>query len=71
MRLLGISAAFALLLGGIAEARHAPPAGPPAKELAMPKLEKDGRILQACRGCGCRGGAGYRLANGKCAPRER
>lgn len=23
-----------------------------------------------CRGCGCRGGAGYRLANGKCAGRR-
>lgn len=24
----------------------------------------------ACKGCGCRGGAGYRLANGKCAGRR-
>lgn len=24
----------------------------------------------ACRGCGCRGGAGYRLPNGKCAGRR-
>ncbi len=27
-------------------------------------------IEPVCSGCGCRGGAGYRLANGKCAPRR-
>jgi hypothetical protein len=24
----------------------------------------------ACSGCGCRGGGGYRLPSGKCAPRR-
>lgn len=27
-------------------------------------------LMKACSGCGCRGGGGYRLSNGKCAPRR-
>lgn len=27
-------------------------------------------IEPVCSGCGCRGGAGYRLPSGKCAPRR-
>lgn len=29
-----------------------------------------GELMRACSGCGCRGGGGYRLPNGKCAPRR-
>jgi hypothetical protein len=28
-------------------------------------------LVFACSGCGCRGGGGYRLPNGKCAPKGR
>ncbi len=30
---------------------------------------QDASLIKVCRGCGCRGGGGYRLPNGKCAPR--
>ncbi len=50
MRLLGMIAAFALLLAGIAEARQVPPTWPAVENVAMPELEYEGRILQACRG---------------------
>ena len=43
---------------------------PPAKSDAPRVVKVQGEQL-ACRGCGCRGGAGYRLPNGKCAPRGR
>lgn len=29
-----------------------------------------GELMRACSGCGCRGGGGNRLPNGKCAPRR-
>lgn len=35
---------------------------------ALAALAEAGRGIEpVCRGCGCRGGPGHRLANGKCA----
>lgn len=30
----------------------------------------NGELMRVCSGCGCKGGGGYRLPNGKCAPRR-
>lgn len=38
--------------------------------VATPAESHAARALPVCTGCGCRGGAGYRLANGKCASRR-
>ena len=71
MRYLGILATLAFTLAGTAEARQVQlqTSQPPNVGTSTSVFSKDGRFLQACSGCGCRGGAGYRLSNGKCAPR--
>lgn len=67
MRYLMILAACSFTLAATAEARL----GFPQSAAAGQPGVAQGRIVLACSGCGCRGGAGYRLSNGKCAPRGR
>lgn len=43
-------------------------AAPPTTAAALkPALAAASTIAPVCSGCGCRGGPGYRQANGKCA----
>jgi hypothetical protein len=69
MRFLVVVAGVSLLCAAPLEARQIEPGrfGTAAQGL---EAKTDGLVKEACRGCGCRGGAGYRLANGKCAPRR-
>jgi hypothetical protein len=71
MRFLMIVAGLSLLCAAPLEARQFQPDffGPRIPGLAT-KAQPSQLTKEACRGCGCRGGAGYRLSNGKCAPRR-
>lgn len=62
------SSAFAILVlfaAGIAHAGDGQSA--PRRSIFAP--QETGKFIKICKGCGCRGGGGYRLPNGKCAPR--
>jgi hypothetical protein len=66
MRISILAAALAFLSSGIAfAAMPAPGAAPKAAAVSSVPIDT------VCSGCGCRGGAGYRLPSGKCAPRGR
>ena len=67
-----VSLAFAALFASTPMASDALAAVPsnPAASLAA-EIAASRQIEPVCRGCGCRGGAGYRLPSGKCAPRRR
>ena len=42
----------------------------PGKTPSTPAAVTETAERLACSGCGCRGGGGYRLPSGKCAPRR-
>ena len=42
----------------------------PGKTPSAPAAVTETAERLACSGCGCRGGGGYRLPSGKCAPRR-
>jgi len=67
MRTLLLLALAATLpvVAGLATATAAPPSVTAAALAADVAAARP--IEPVCRGCGCRGGPGYRLANGKCA----
>ena len=59
-----VAAAFALL-AALATAEAAPPNA--AAAALKSTLAASSDVTPVCSGCGCRGGPGYRQANGKCA----
>lgn len=67
-----------LLLGAVLALANLPAvAAPPTAQrsgivpaVAISADSHAARALPVCTGCGCRGGAGYRLPSGKCASRR-
>lgn len=67
MRTLLVAVATLFALVETAAALPAPTGG---VGTLRPSITDARPIEPACSGCGCRGGAGYRLPSGKCAPRR-
>lgn len=66
------SSALAVLIlfaAGIVHAGESPSAQ--RRSIFTPAPKEVGQLIKVCKGCGCRGGGGYRLPNGKCAPKPR
>jgi len=66
MRLVLFTAAL-LVFGALAA--EAAPSGSQPKQIAD-VVDGVRPVEPICSGCGCRGGPGYRLPNGKCASRR-
>lgn len=64
MRLVLALATAITFAAALAKAEAAPPTTAAALK---PALAAASTIAPVCSGCGCRGGPGYRQANGKCA----
>jgi hypothetical protein len=65
MRLVLALATAITLVAALATAEAAPPSA--AVAALGTTLAASSDITPVCSGCGCRGGPGYRKANGKCA----
>lgn len=67
MRISLFAAVACFAFAGAADATPIPTA---AVKSSTATLTAAPPIEPVCSGCGCRGGAGYRLPSGKCAPRR-